>query len=116
MVHEIRTTGVDTNSGAVDSATVVTDYSQQNAAQYTLNGTTVTMHTAGVTNVMILTGIIPAAGDVGNTVRIASGTGFIPGLYVITAQGGGTWTLDRNATSGVASGAPALLDDGDQQR
>jgi hypothetical protein len=107
-VWEVRSTGSDTlNGGGFVTGASGTDWSQQNAAQVAFDGTVIAAHTAGVTNVIILSGYTPQNSDVGNIWQCTGGTGFIAGFYQITAIsiGGLTWTLDRNATSGVASGA-----------
>lgn len=103
-IIEVRTTGSDNNGGGFNSAAAGTDWSQQTAAQQAFNGSTTTAHTAGITNVIILTGVTGQASDVGNYLNITGGTGFTVGIYEITAQSSTTWTLDRNATTGVSSG------------
>jgi len=114
MVWEVRPgAGSNTNSGAfatintsnTTNCTGGTDWTQQNAAQVTFNGSTVTATTAGVTATIVLTGYTVLTTDVCNTVRISGGTGFLTGLYYIVSVStvGNTWTLDRNATSGAAS-------------
>jgi len=113
-VWEVRPgSGSDTNGGGFDNSVTSpgTDYSQQNSAQVTLNGTTVTAHAAGVTSTIILTGYTVATGDVGNVVHISGGTGFTAGWYTIVSVSVGsvTWTLDRNCTTGVASGATGAM-------
>jgi hypothetical protein len=50
-----------------------------------------------------LVGYTATAADIGNCLNITGGTNFITGWYFITAQGGTTWTLDRNATSGAGA-------------
>src|SRR6202041_1034152 len=87
-VWEVRPgSGSDTNGGGFDNSVTSpgTDYSQQNSAQVTLNGTTVTAHAAGVTSTIILTGYTVATGDVGNVVPISGGTGFTAGWYTIVS-------------------------------
>jgi hypothetical protein len=107
-VWEVRpSTGSDNNGGFFVAGATGTDWSQQGAAQLNFDGTVVAAHTAGVTSTIILTGYTPQNSDVGNAFNITGGTGFITGIYQIVSIniGGLTWTLDRNATSGVASGA-----------
>jgi Right handed beta helix region len=91
------------SGNAVWSVGAGTDYSQQDAAQVTFNGSTVTATTVGVGATITLLGYTATAADVGNCLQIASGTNFIAGHYFITAQGGTTWTLDRNCTSGAGA-------------
>ena len=52
-----------------------------------------------------------ATGDVGNVVHISGGPGFPAGWYTIVSVSVGsvTWTLDRNCTTGVASGATGAM-------
>lgn len=108
-VFEVRPgSGSDTlNGGGFITGSSGTDWSQQATAQVAFDGTVISAHTAGVTNVIILTGYTPQNSDVGNIWQCTGGTGFIAGFYQIVSIsiGGLTWTLDRNATSGVASGA-----------
>lgn len=113
MVWEVRPgTGANTNSGAfatltnnTTACTGGTDWTQQNAAQVTFNGSTVTATTAGVSATIVITGYTVLSTDVCNTLRVASGTLFTTGLYQIVGVNAGlnTWTLDRTATSGAAS-------------
>lgn len=86
------------------------NYADQNAPQVTLNGTTITLTTSGTSATVLATGFSTSANDVGNTVRIASGTNFTTGYYTIVSvsagiSGVGTWTFDRNCTSGVGAAA-----------
>src|SRR5258708_8614207 len=106
-VWEVRTTGDDTQGGHFDSSVTSpgTDYSQQASAQVVFDGVTIAATTAGVTATIVITGYTVATGDVGNGLNITGGVNFTTGRYTITAvnTGTGTWTLDRNATSGAAS-------------
>ena len=92
-VWEIRPlVGNDSNGGCFDSTQAGTDYTQQNAAQFSftdlvlVTSTTVT----SVSHSFIST-------DVGNCVNIISGTGFTSGFYEIISVSSGTATLDRSA-------------------
>src|SRR3990167_994955 len=80
-VWEIRpTNGSDLNGACVNSATVVTDYSQQDAAQLSITDgattgagvTTFTSAAAGFTSAMV-----------GNCLHLESGTNVTPGFYEI---------------------------------
>jgi len=94
----IRTDGAETNGGGYD-ATVSgagTNYSDQASPQLSLtdlaclNNTTLTSATGGFTTLMI-----------GNIIRIASGTNFTAGYYMVTARAStNSVTLDRNPTNG----------------
>ena len=101
-------TGSDTYGGGFDSgvASPGTDYSQLSTPHVVFDGSTIAAHAAGVTATIIITGYTVSANDVGNTVQITGGSGFTAGFYTITAASVGsvTWTLDRNCTSGAASG------------
>jgi hypothetical protein len=106
-VWEVRpTNGADTNGGGFVTGASGTDYSQQNSPHVVFDGVTIAGHTAGVTATVIITGYTVAATDVGNIVQITGGTGFTTGFYQIQSvnTGANTWTLDRNATSGAATG------------
>ncbi len=99
----IRTDGDESNGGGYD-ATVSgagTNYSDQAAAQLSLtdlaclNNTTLTSATGGFTTAMI-----------GNVIRIASGTNFTPGYYMVTARAStNSVTLDSNPTNGSNASA-----------
>lgn len=94
----LRTGGDELNGGGYD-ATVSgagTNYANQDAAQLSLsdmacaNSTTLTSVTGGFTALMI-----------GNIVRIASGTNFTAGYYMVTARAStNSVTVDRNPTNG----------------
>ena len=114
MAFEVRPgAGADTNSGGFatintsnsTTCTGGTDWTQQNAAQVTFNGSTITATTAGGLSSHRITGYTTLSTDVCNTVRISGGTLFLTGLYYIVSvnTGTNTWTLDRTATSGAAS-------------
>lgn len=98
-------TGSDLNSGGYVTGGGGTDYTQQASPQTTFNGTSVTATTVGASATITITGYTVAAGDVGNLLRIASGTNYTAGLYQITSvnTGANTWTLDRNVSTGNGS-------------
>ena len=99
-VWECRTTGVSTNGGGYSSGG--TDYSQQDAAQYSPTdlanlsaSTTLTSAAAGFTSAMV-----------GNVIYIASGTNFIAGYYQITAYTNtSTVAIDRTANATLDASA-----------
>ena len=96
LTVEVRTTGSDTQcAGIFDSQYAGgTDYSQQDAAQFS-GAADMTMHAA--TNTKVVPGThTPTAADVGNGVYISAGTNWTVGYYLITAQDGTYWTLDRS--------------------
>lgn len=96
----MRPSGNDLNGGGANLATVVTNYSNQNAAQLTL--TDCTTSGAAATTLSSVTGGFTAA-IVGNIVQIASGTNFQTGFYeVITFTDTNNVVLDRTPTSGGA--------------
>lgn len=110
-VGEIRSgTGNDLNSGAFSPATTActspgTDYTQQDAPHVTFDGATITATTTGVTNVITLVGYTVLATDKCNSLRIAGGTNFTPGLYSIQQVDTvlNTWTLAQNVTTGAGA-------------
>jgi hypothetical protein len=97
-VWEVRTTGSDSNGGCFKEGATGTDYTQQDAAQYTPTG----MTTSGAAALIAYTSA--AADMVGNCINITGGTNFIPGIYEIqSAVVGVSITVDRNATSGIGA-------------
>lgn len=105
-VFELRpATGNNLNGGGFITGASGTDFSQQTSPQATFNGTSVTATTAGVGATITITGYTVVAGDVGNLLRIASGTNYTAGLYQIASvnTGANTWTLDRNCTTGAGA-------------
>jgi hypothetical protein len=115
-IWRVRPSGSNNNGGGFDPgiASPGTDYSQQNAAQVTFDGVTVAAHTSGITTTIILTGYTVATTDVGNCLQISGGTNFVTGFYFITTVNTSlnTWTLDRNATSGVGTGMTGRMGGG----
>lgn len=103
----VRPGGNVLNGGGFDSTVTSpgTNYSDQDSAQVTFNGSTVTAVTSGTSATITITGYTVAAADVGNICRIASGTNFTAGYYCITSVnvGANSWTFDRNCTSGVGA-------------
>jgi hypothetical protein len=99
-VWEVRpSVGSDNNGGCFDPTLTGTDYSQQNAAQYTFSDLVIAATATNVTSVshsFIST-------DVGNCIHISAGTGFTAGWYEIISVATGIATLDRN------TGTPASI-------
>ena len=97
-VWEVRpTVGSDSSGGCFDSAKSGTDYSQQNAAQF--SGTNLvsvsSLVVSSVTHNFVAT-------DVGNCINITAGTGFTTGFYEIVSVAANQATLDRSpGTVGV---------------
>lgn len=101
---EVRTTGVDTNGGGFKAGASGTDYSQQDAAQYTF--TTATTAAADA----IFLDAQAAAVMVGNVLNITGGTNFITGRYeVVSVVAGVSMTLDRNCTTGAGTAGAGKL-------
>ena len=75
-----------------------TDYSQQNAAQF--SGTA---GTAVGTTTFSDSGHAFTSADVGNVIQITSGSGFTAGFYTILSETAGTATLDRSPGTGTAA-------------
>ena len=99
-VFEVRTTGSDTNGGGFVTGSSGTDWSQQNAAQYSVTdavtavSTTVTSATASF-----------GTDVVGNLCYIAGGTGSLTGAWyqVATRVNSTTITVDRNLVVGTGA-------------
>jgi hypothetical protein len=92
------------STGSPTGATWTIDYSQQNSAQVTFDGSSVTAVTSGVTNTITITGHTVSEADVGNGLQITGGTNYIAGFYTIVSVNIGSpnaWVLDRNVTSGA---------------
>lgn len=104
-IWRVRPGGNNTNGGGYDPgiASPGTDYSQADSAHVTFDGTTITATTAGVGATITITGYTVAATDVANALHITGGTNFIAGWYYIQSVGAGTWTLDRNCTTGAGA-------------
>ena len=98
--------GNDTFGACYDTATVVTDYSNQDTAQLTL--TDCATSGIGITTVTSVTGGFTAA-MVGNCIRIDSGTNVTAGFYMITSRTDtNTIAVDRapdNGGGGISAGA-----------
>lgn len=121
------TGGLNTTVGCATTATPSSgswsvDYSQQNAAQVTFNGSTIMMSNASASATVVITGLSTTVAHIGNVVNITGGTNFLTGHTTITAvtvgvTGVGTWTLSSTVTStagtagaGKMGGGKALPD------
>lgn len=108
-VWEIRpgATASCVNGGGFNpsNATPGTDYSQQDAAQYTYTNLA---STSGTTNPSVVTSASHSfdANDCGNIIHITAGTSWTAGWYEIVSVSGGAATLDR------ACGSSATLSNG----
>lgn len=109
-VFEVRTTGSDTAcSGGFVAGASGTDYSQQNAAQYSLTGLT----SSGVGNVIL--SATASADMVGNLINITAGTNFTLGEFQITAVSLGvsitcsTNNAGASVTTGVGAAGTAVI-------
>jgi len=113
MIFEVRQAGNNANSGCFKEGATGTDLSQANSESYgfsnlVIDGTTNTKVTSASHNFV--------AADVGNCLRISSGTGFTTGVFEIVSVASNAATLDRSAgtlssTGGVfhVGGALATL-------
>lgn len=98
---EVRpSVGAATNGGCFVTGASGTDFSQQNAAQYTFTDLVIG---ATTTNVISVSHSFVAA-DVGNCMQISAGTGFTKGIYEIVSVAAGVATLDRSAGVAASSG------------
>lgn len=106
-------TGSDSNGGGFDPGVTSpgTDYSKQASPHVAFNGSTISATASGASATIVITGYTVATTDVGNTVQITGGTGFLTGFFTIisVSVGSVTWTLDRNCTSGAATGLTANM-------
>jgi hypothetical protein len=98
-VWEVRTTGADTNGGGFVTGASGTDYSQQDAAQF--SGTDLVI---GASNGVTSASHSFAATDVGNIIQITAGTGFTTGFYQIISVAGVIATLDRSPGTLASTG------------
>lgn len=105
IVWEIRTSGSSNNGGGFKAGASGTDYSQQDSAQYSPSSA---LSTSGSSAVIAYAAA--SADMVGNIINITAGTNFTTGRYeIISAVAGVSITVDRNATSGAASGGSGFI-------
>ncbi len=106
---EVRpTVGSDSNGGGFHTGASGTDFSQQNAAQYTFTDL------ASVSSLVVSSASHNfVAADVGNIMQITAGTGFTTGFYEIVSVAANQATLDRSpgtvGTGGTYAVGGALL-------
>jgi hypothetical protein len=93
IIWEVRPSGSDNSGGGFVSGASGTDYSQQNAAQF--SGTDLVIDATTNTKVTSVTHNFVAA-DVGNIIQITAGTGFTTGFYQIVSVASNAATLDRS--------------------
>jgi hypothetical protein len=98
VVWEVRTTGNDNNGGGFNTSASGTDRSQQTTAQVDIDGSTISATVFTTTTQITLVGYTVVSADVGNLLRVNSGTA-TAGVYEITAIDAvnNRWTLDRSA-------------------
>lgn len=96
----VRTDGNELRGGCFDPsvASAGTNFSDQAPAHVTVDNSTITASSAGTT-LTFASGYTPAAADIGNCFRLASGTSCTADYYMVTGANAGafTWTLDRTA-------------------
>lgn len=104
MVWEVRSTGSDTNGGAFKAGATGTDWTQQNAAQYSVaDGVT-----AGTTTITSATAAF-GTDVVGNAIYVQGGTGSVTaGWYEITARTNAT-TITVDRATGLTAGIGVTL-------
>ena len=95
-------------AGNGNTASATIDRSQATSAQIVFDGVTDSATTSGTSATITVTGVGTTAADVGNWLNITGGTNFTTGVYqivsvVVGAAGVGTWTLDRNCSSGAGA-------------
>lgn len=101
-IWRVRPSGSNTNGGGYDPGIsgAATDYSQQDAAQATGSHGTAT----GTTNFADTVAAAFTSAMVGNAIWIASGAGFTPGAYFVTAfVNASNVTLDRSPGTGTVA-------------
>ena len=103
-VWEVRTTGANTNGGGFVTGAAGTDWSQQNAAQYSVTDGV----TAGTTTITSATAAF-GTDVVGNIMYVQGGTGSVAaGWYQITVRNSATSvTVDRS--TGLTAGTGVTL-------
>lgn len=105
MEFDVRTTGADTNSGAFKAGATGTDRSQQDSAQITYSDLVI-----GSTTTQLTSSANPfTSAEVGNTIRISSGTGFTTGLYEVVSVSGSVATMDRSVGTASSTGGNGKL-------
>jgi hypothetical protein len=100
-VWEVRSTGSDSNGGGFVAGASGTDYSQQDAAQF--SGTNLAVDAVTNTKVTSATHNFVAT-DVGNLIQITAGAGWTTGFYQIVSVAGNAATLDRSPAATGATG------------
>lgn len=106
IVWEVRSTATaaNANGGGFKTGASGTDFSQQNAAQYSLTSVT----TAAADAIMLHASA--AADMVGNLAFVSAGTNFLVGRYeIISVVVGVSITVDRNCTSGIGIGGVVAI-------
>jgi len=99
---EVRATaGSDTNGGGFVAGASGTDYSQQNAAQYSATDLAVD----ATTNTKVTSSSHSfVAADVGNLINISAGASWTTGFYQIVSVSSGAATLDRSPAATSTTG------------
>ncbi len=104
IVWEVRSSGNSANGGGFKTGASGSDFSQQDAAQYSLTGLT----SAGA-GAVILTASA-AADMVGNILNVTAGTNFTTGRReIISVVVGVSITCDANVTTGVGAAGTAEI-------
>lgn len=98
---DVATTGNDLNGGGFVFGATGTDFSQQDAPQFSF---TDLASTSGSTNPCVVTSASHNFGatDVGNLIHIISGTNFLASWYSIVSAAGNAATLDRACGSAAS--------------
>jgi len=118
-IWEVQETGDDDNGGAFDSSASGDDYTQgtyQQTQEWASSGGDYTNDLAATdASPSVLTSAARGvavggngftSGDEGNAIKISAGTNFVAGWYqIVSVDGSGNATLDRNCCSGGAGSA-----------
>jgi hypothetical protein len=100
-VFECRTTGSDSNGGGFVAGASGTDFSQQDAAQYTFtdlassNGTNASPVVTSASHNFV-------AADVGNILQVTAGTNWTAGFYQVVSVSANAATLDKACGSAAS--------------
>jgi len=103
---EVRTTGNNANGGGFDAAATGTDYSVQDAAQFTYTDLVID----AATNTKVTSAAFPfSAASPGNIINITGGTGFTVQRVQVVSVAGAVATCDKSlGTLGSTGGAGKL--------
>jgi hypothetical protein len=106
-IWECRVSGNDANGGSYDPGVTSpgTDYSVQDSAQVSYTDLVI-----GATTTQLTSSATPfTSAHVGNTIQVASGTGFTAGWYSVRSVASGVATMDRAVGTAASTGGVGKL-------